>query len=321
MVTKLMGSPAGSTGHLLVPVAAGDTDPQRRRPAGPVLRCARLTVSGWEAATRGSGQAARPERHHAHWQRGLSSSLGRLDYPATPGRHVPRSWLRPARRRPAAGGRADNAQRVPARPAADAAAEVRRARRRATGPPWRGTVHDVTARPGPACGRGGTRLVPPPIRRARPTQALPERGRPPTPTSTGRSLTRLWSRRRGRRGARRSPSLSSSPVTTTSASSATTQRVSRSPARAARAHDRGVRPPQRARRPAPRAHRRARRPVAPATRRCMQPLLQLTLRDRLDLWRSAPTRRSARAPLPAKALCAPRRTGRSARGSPSERIG
>jgi hypothetical protein len=52
MVTKLMGSPAGSTGHLLVPVAAGDTDPQRRRPAGPVLRCARLTVSGWEAATR-----------------------------------------------------------------------------------------------------------------------------------------------------------------------------------------------------------------------------------------------------------------------------
>src|SRR6266571_6086768 len=119
----------------------------------------------------------RADRHHAHWQRGLSSSLSRRDYAITPGGHVPRSWLRPARRRPAAGGRAGDADRVPARPAADAAAEVRRAGCRAAGPPGRGTVHDVPAGPGPAPGRGGTRLVPPPVRRARRTQAVPDRGR------------------------------------------------------------------------------------------------------------------------------------------------
>src|SRR5438445_13796837 len=59
----------------------------------------------------------RADRHHAHWQRGLSSSLSRRDYAITPGGHVPRSWLRPARRRPAAGGRAGDTDRVPARPA------------------------------------------------------------------------------------------------------------------------------------------------------------------------------------------------------------
>jgi uncharacterized protein DUF664 len=53
-------------------------------------------------------------------------------------------------------------------------------------------------------------------------------GADPTPTSTGRSLTRLSPGRRGRRGVRRSPSPSSSPATTTSASPAATARVSRS---------------------------------------------------------------------------------------------
>ena len=50
----------------------------------------------------------------------------------------------------------------------------------------------------------------------------------PTPTSPGRSLTRLSWRRRGRRGARRSPSPGNSRATTTSASPAATPRVSRS---------------------------------------------------------------------------------------------
>jgi len=50
----------------------------------------------------------------------------------------------------------------------------------------------------------------------------------PTPTSTGRPLARLWSRRRRRRGVRRSPSLSGSRATTASASPAATPRVSRS---------------------------------------------------------------------------------------------
>src|SRR5437762_11423780 len=54
--------------------------------------------------------------------------------------------------------------------------------------PIRGTVHDVAARPGPAHGRGGTRLVPPPVRRGRRAEALPDRGR---------------SRRRLQRGGRR----------------------------------------------------------------------------------------------------------------------
>jgi hypothetical protein len=61
---------------------------------------------------------------------------------------------------------------------AGAGTEVRRPRCGAAGPALGAALHHVPARPGPAYGRGGTRLVRLPFGRACGTQALPGRGQP-----------------------------------------------------------------------------------------------------------------------------------------------
>src|SRR5579863_3788495 len=93
----------------------------------------------------------------------------------------------------AAGRRAGHPGGVPPWPAAHPAAQVRRARRGATGLPVGGAVHAVPARPGQAHGRGRAHVVQDPLRRAARGQALPDTGRP------GRRLQR----RRPRPGVRR----------------------------------------------------------------------------------------------------------------------
>src|SRR5712664_2195052 len=148
----------------------------------------------------------RADRHHAHWQRGLSSSLSRRDYAITPGGHVPRSWLRPARRRPAAGDERATlteflrGQRLTLQLKCDGL-DAGQLARRAVEPSTMsllGLVRHLAE-----VERGW-------FRRRFAGFDVPKRYQAdadPDATSPGRSPIRRWSRRRG---ARRSPSLRSS---------------------------------------------------------------------------------------------------------------
>ena len=161
-------------------------------------------------------------------------------------------------------GREGHVGRVPALPAADAGAEVRRPRRRAAGPPLRGALDDVPARARPAHGRrwNGTGSSGGWPGSTFPGSTRPRRTR--TATSTAPSPTRRWSRRPGAPGARRSHGRRrTSPRRPTWARSTTIPGHGwLVAARGAGPHGRGVRAAQRPRRPPPRTDRRPDRPVA-----------------------------------------------------------